>query len=302
MDMHPDTVIVHFRDIKTRKNAFYRALKKSDPCNVVVEMVASQLRKDTSTVRLRVHDCFLQTPEDEVIDCRCSDPLWDKLVMWDKVSDILYYEVLDQSVQQLEKLRSLYVECGYPRYTMVKVLLPKSGTVAELLTEVKGRMKASLSNPDAELRLLGIAYGKICQILRLDDKIENIPNYPSLRAEEIPGEEKNLDPCSTLIRAYHFTKENATSIDKKIYGSPFLLLVKEGDKLVDVKKQLVKKLNVEFEELSKWKFLLLSLTGSKNYIEDNDDLWSSFEEKDAWVQLGLEHSEADFYRHRCIMY
>ncbi|KAI3802199.1 hypothetical protein L1987_30329 [Smallanthus sonchifolius] len=60
---------------------------------------------------------------------------------------------------------------------------------------------------DAELRLLKVFYHKIYKIFPLSEKIENIiDQYWTLRAEEIPGEEKDLGPQDRLIHVYHFTQ------------------------------------------------------------------------------------------------
>ncbi|GKC21223.1 serine/threonine-protein phosphatase PP2A-3 catalytic subunit, partial [Tanacetum coccineum] len=52
--------------------------------------------------------------------------------------------------------------------------------------------QVELSHKDAELRLLEVFYHKI---------------YKTLRAEEIPEEEKDLGPQDRLIHVYHFTKD-----------------------------------------------------------------------------------------------
>jgi ubiquitin carboxyl-terminal hydrolase 7 len=68
--------------------------------------------------------------------------------------------------------------------------------------------QVELSSPSAELRLLEVFYHKIYKIFPLHEKIENINDqYWTLRAEEIPEEEKNLGPNDRLIHVYHFMKD-----------------------------------------------------------------------------------------------
>ncbi|KAL7613952.1 hypothetical protein Lser_V15G08133 [Lactuca serriola] len=73
------------------------------------------------------------------------------------------------------------------------IRLPKQSTVGDVLNEIKTKVELSLSHPDAELRLLEIFYHKIYKIFPVTQKIENINDqYWTLRAEEIPKEDKNL--------------------------------------------------------------------------------------------------------------
>jgi ubiquitin carboxyl-terminal hydrolase 7 len=65
-----------------------------------------------------------------------------------------------------------------------------------------------LSSPQAELRVLEVFYHKIYKIFPLNEKIENINDqYWTLRAEEIPDEEKELGAHDRLIHVYHFSRD-----------------------------------------------------------------------------------------------
>ncbi|RVW29481.1 Ubiquitin carboxyl-terminal hydrolase 13 [Vitis vinifera] len=118
-------------------------------------------------------------------------------------------------------------------------------------------------------------------IFPLNEKIENINDqYWTLRAEEIPEEEKNLGPHDRLIHVYHFMKDTTQN--------------QVGETLAEVKVRIQKKLQVPDEEFSKWKFAFLSL-GRPEYLQDSDIVSSRFQRRDvygAWEQyLGLEHSD-----------
>ncbi|KAF7815408.1 ubiquitin carboxyl-terminal hydrolase 12-like isoform X1 [Senna tora] len=90
------------------------------------------------------------------------------------------------------------------------IRLPKQSTVGDVLDDLK--TKVELSHPNAELRLLEISYHKIYKVFPPNEKIENINDqYWTLRAEEIPEEEKNLGPHDRLIHVYHFNKDTAQS-------------------------------------------------------------------------------------------
>ncbi|XP_042455925.1 ubiquitin C-terminal hydrolase 13-like isoform X3 [Zingiber officinale] len=153
-----------------------------------------------------------------------------------------------------------------------------------------------LSRPDAEVRLLEVFYHKIYKIFPPGEKIENINDqYWTLRAEEIPEEEKSLGLHDRLIHVYHFTRDsNQNQMQVQNFGEPFFLVIKEGETLTDIKIRIQKKLQVPDDEFSKWKFAFISL-GRPEYLQDSDIVSNRFQRRDiygAWEQyLGLEHSD-----------
>ncbi|KAL6585578.1 CSN-associated deubiquitinating enzyme Ubp12 [Orobanche minor] len=291
--------IVHFRALeKPKEDEFCLELAKNHTYDDVVERVAQHLGLgDPSKIRLTPHNCYSQQPKPNPIKYRSVDHLLDMLVHYNQISDILYYEVLDIPLPELQCLKTLKVAFHYAtkdEAIILNIRLPKPSTVGDVLNEIK--TKVELSHPDAELRLLEVFYHKIYKIFPLHEKIENINDqYWTLRAEEIPEEEKNLGPNDLLIHVYHFTKESAQNqVQVQNFGDPFFLVIREGETLAEVKARIQKKLQVPDEDFSKWKFAFLSL-GRPEYLVDSDIVSSRFQRRDiygAWEQyLGLEHSD-----------
>ncbi|GER45747.1 ubiquitin carboxyl-terminal hydrolase [Striga asiatica] len=333
--------IVHFRALEKPKEdefclEFYQTATnlsvicraKNHTYDDVVERVAQHLGlDDPSKIRLTPHNCYSQQPKPNPIKYRAVDQLLDMLVHYNQISDILYYEVLDIPLPELQCLKTLKVAFHHAtkdEAIILNIRLPKPSTVGDVLNEIK--TKVELSHPSAELRLLEVFYHKIYKIFPLHEKIENINDqYWTLRAEEIPEEEKNLGPNDRLIHVYHFTKDSSQNqvvlyhycfyvytylcvhlfflcsfiiMDPKQqvqnFGEPFFLVIHEGETLAEVKARIHKKLQVPDEEFSKWKFAFLSL-GRPEYLEDSDVISSRFQRRDvygAWEQyLGLEHSD-----------
>ncbi|KAI3837024.1 hypothetical protein MKW98_005357, partial [Papaver atlanticum] len=157
-----------------------------------------------------------------------------------------------------------------------------------------------LSHPEVELRLLEVFYHKIYKIFSLSEKIENADDqFWTLRAEEIPEEEKNLGPQERLIHVYHYTIDASQSqMQVKNFGEPFFLIIHQGETFGQVKLRIQKKLQVPGEEFTKWKFAFSSL-GRAQYLQDSDVVVSSCFERyyGAWEHhLGLEHSEGSWER------
>ncbi|KAL8147468.1 ubiquitin C-terminal hydrolase 12-like isoform X1 [Apium graveolens] len=291
--------IVHFRSLeKPKEDDFCLELSKLHTYDDVVERVAQKLGlEDPSKIRLTPHNCYSQQPKPHPIKYRVAEHLLDMLVHYNQISDILYYEVLDIPLPELQCLKTLKVAFHHTNKDEVvihNIRLPKQSTVGDVLNEIK--TKVELSHASAELRLLEVFYHKIYKIFPLNEKIENINDqYWTLRAEEIPEEEKNLGPHDRLIHVYHFSKETAQNqMQVQNFGEPFFLVIHEGETLVDVKMRIQKKLQVPDEEFLKWKFAFLSL-GRPEYLLDSDVVSTRFQRRDvygAWEQyLGLEHSD-----------
>ncbi|KAH9610514.1 hypothetical protein KSS87_011420 [Heliosperma pusillum] len=298
LDYVQNRQVVHFRSLeRPKEDEFCLELSRHHTYDDVVERVSRQLGlDDPSKIRLTSHNCYSQQPKPQPIKYRGVDHLTDMLVHYNQTSDILYYEVLDIPLPELQGLKTLKVAFHHASKDEVTIhtRLPKHSTVGDVLNDLK--TKVELSHPDAELRLLEVFYHKIYKIFPPNEKIENINDqYWTLRAEEIPEEEKNLGPHDRLIHVYHFTKEtaqNQTQIQN--FGEPFFLVIHEGETLADVKGRIQKKLQVPDEEFSKWKFAFLSL-GRPEYLQDTDVVSSRFQRRDvygAWEQyLGLEHPD-----------
>ncbi|KAK9156956.1 hypothetical protein Scep_003530 [Stephania cephalantha] len=291
--------IVHFRSLeRPKEDDFCLELSKLSSYDEVVERVAKQLGSDEpSKIRLTPHNCYSQQPKPQPIKYRGVDHLSDMLVHYNQTSDILYYEVLDIPLPELQGLKTLKVAFHHATKDEVvihSIRLPKQSSVGDVINDLK--TKVELSHPDAELRLLEVFYHKIYKIFPHSEKIENINDqYWTLRAEEIPEEEKNLGPQDRLIHVYHFTKDSSQNqMQVQNFGEPFFLIIREGETLAEVKARIQKKLQVPDEEYSKWKFAFLSL-GRPDYLQDSDIVSNRFQRRDvygAWEQyLGLEHSD-----------
>ncbi|XP_042054028.1 ubiquitin C-terminal hydrolase 12-like isoform X1 [Salvia splendens] len=290
--------VVRFRSLeKPKEDEFCLELSKQNNYDEVVEYVARRLGlDDASKIRLTSHNCYSQQPKPQPIKYRGAERLTDMLIHYNQISDILYYEVLDIPLPELQGLKTLKVAFHHATKDEVvihTIRLPKQSSVGDVINDLKSTVE--LSHPDAELRLLEVFYHKIYKIFPLQEKIENINDqYWTLRAEEIPEEEKNLGPNYRLIHVYHFMKDTAQNQQIHNFGDPFFLAINDNETLGEIKMRIQKKLHVPDEEFSKWKFAFLSL-GRPEYLQDSDIVSSRFQRRDvygAWEQyLGLEHSD-----------
>ncbi|XP_010491235.1 PREDICTED: ubiquitin carboxyl-terminal hydrolase 12 isoform X2 [Camelina sativa] len=290
--------LVQFRALeKPKEDEFVLELSKLHTYDDVVERVAEKLAlDDPSKLRLTSHNCYSQQPKPQPIKYRGVDHLSDMLVHYNQTSDILYYEVLDIPLPELQGLKTLKVAFHHATKEEVvihNIRLPKQSTVGDVINELK--TKVELSHPDAELRLLEVFYHKIYKIFPSTERIENINDqYWTLRAEEIPEEEKNIGPNDRLILVYHFAKETGQNQQVQNFGEPFFLVIHEGETLEEIKNRIQKKLHVSDEDFAKWKFAFMSM-GRPEYLQDTDIVYNRFQRRDVYgafeQYLGLEHTD-----------
>ncbi|GAB2263919.1 hypothetical protein Droror1_Dr00026053 [Drosera rotundifolia] len=283
--------IVHFRSLeKPKEDKFCLELSRSHTYDDVVEKVAQRLGlDDPSKIRLTSHNVYCDQPKPQPIRYRGVDSLFDMLRQYNQMTDILYYEVLDIPLSELEALKVLKVAFLSPAKDELEfhnVRLPKQSTVQEVINELKFKVKLS---HNAELRLLQVFQNKIFKILNRSQSIESIDdNYWSLRAEEIPEEEKNMGPDDHVVHVAHYMKD----MHVHHFGEPFFMVIHKGETLAEIKPRIQKKLNVLDEELSQWKFAYMEAYHHE-YLQDSDVVFSFFQkEKGPWQQyLGLEHKD-----------
>ncbi|KAF3651250.1 Ubiquitin carboxyl-terminal hydrolase 12 [Capsicum annuum] len=182
--------VVRFRSLdKPKEEDFSLELSKQNNYDEVVQSLARRLGlDDPSKISLTSHNCYSQQPKPQPIKYRGVDRLTEMLVHYNQTSDILYYEVLDIPLPELQCLKTLKVafyNAAKAEVNIHTIRLPKQSTVDDVLNHLK--TKVELSHPDAELRLLEVFYHKIFKIFPPTERIENINDqYWTLRAEESP--------------------------------------------------------------------------------------------------------------------
>ncbi|KAL0459972.1 UNVERIFIED_CONTAM: Ubiquitin carboxyl-terminal hydrolase 13, partial [Sesamum latifolium] len=156
--------VIRFRSLeRPREDEFRLQLSKLDSYDKVVERVATQLRvDDPSKIRLTSHNMYSQQPKTHPIRYRGVENLLEMLLHYDEPSDVLYFEVLDIPLPELQELRILnlaFSHAGKTELESCSIRLPKDSTVGDVLQDL--RKKVELSCPSAELRLLDVLAHKI---------------------------------------------------------------------------------------------------------------------------------------------
>eukprot|EP00850_Spirogloea_muscicola_P017054 SM000143S00719 [mRNA] locus=s143:49387:56676:- [translate_table: standard] len=268
--------VVHFRRLeKSKEDEFCLELSKQHTYDDVVERVAQQLGlADPARIRLTTHNCYSQQPKPQPVKYRGVERLTDMLVHYNQTSDILYFETLDLPLPELQGLKTL------------KVAFHNSKTEEDSVHNIRLPKQSIVGDVIAELRT---------KIFPHTEKIDNINDqYWTLRAEEVPDEEKDIGPNDRLIHVYHFTRDATQVHMVHNFGEPFFLVAHENETTAEIRDRIKAKLRVPDEEFAKWKIAFLSL-GRPEYLLDTDVVVTRFQKKEtygAWEHyLGLEHTD-----------
>jgi ubiquitin carboxyl-terminal hydrolase 7 len=188
---------VIFRELANpREDKLTLDLNKSMSYDAVTAALAEALQvADPSTLRLTTHNCYSHAPKLPSLAHRGVESLSDMLVHFNSSSDILYYEVLDMPLPELEGTKSLKIAFhGHDtkHVETFNIRMPRESCVADLLAELRHRLGDKVT-PGLELRLLELWYSKIYKVLPGMENIEGIDDqYWTVRAEEVAPEAVGL--------------------------------------------------------------------------------------------------------------
>lgn len=180
----------------------------------------------------------------------------------------IYYVHLSVPIEQLEALRQLRVIYIGPKLSETAELLlsvQRTGTVADVLLEAR-RHIALQPGGSGQLRLMEVSANRIIQEFQPTIPIENlrsVTNFPGatdaldrakpiLRVEEIPLDEINLRDGESVIYAAHFYK-----VLTDTFGVPFTVRVKDGERYIEVKERIRRRLEISEKEFDTWNFFIV---------------------------------------------
>ena len=296
--------LVKFKQLDGDKDAepITIQLSRVDSYNAVVAALAEQLKvADSSKLRLTGHNSFTNSPKPAAIKYQGASKLEEMLNHYQNISDILYYEVLEMPLYELERLKTLkvhYHNSSAAHVSEHELQVPKDSTVKAVLDVLK---EETGYKGDAEFRLFELFYSRIYKVYGPEDTIESINDqYWTLRAEEVPEDQVEVGPTDRLIQVQHcLPKKDTAPSNVQCFGDPFLMVVKEEEPLSSVTKRIKEKLRVDDEEFAKWTFAIVSSANAFEALEDEDLVVASKFEPDSSFShsLGLVHEDKNPRKH-----
>lgn len=202
-------------------------------------------------------------------------------------ASLVYYELLDISIVELETKRSLkiYWTGAHNKEDSVHpFLLPKTSPMSEVAEQLSKVVTLS-EDGSRKIRIFEVTpSNKQQREIGAMEMIGNIADSTELFAEEVPLEELNATEEDKIINVFHFSKDV-----QRTHGVPFRLVVKPGEKFFDTRKRLQARLDIGDKEFSRFRFALVQSSTFKQpaYLEDEDIIYDhKFLPDDV---LGLDH-------------
>jgi len=200
---------------------------------------------------------------------------------------ILYYELLDISIIELETKKSLKIVWtgrNNKEEATHSFLLPKTNTFSDVADNLSRAVKLQPGGT-GKIRFFDITQnGRSQREYTASEIIGHLADPAELYAEEIPAEELNLPEASRVINLFHYSRDPAEA-----HGVPCKFVWYEGEAFADTKKRIQERIGASDKDFAKFKFALVSSTVYKqpSPVDDTDVLFSHQWEKDD--ALGLDH-------------
>jgi len=151
-------------------------------------------------------------------------------------------------------------------------------------------------------RLIEVYNHKIGRIFENNESVKSISDgsYTYL-AEEIPGDQLELNEDDQLVAVLHFSKDPYVA-----HGTPFLFLLKKGEPFKETHQRLQKKLGLSDKEFEKYKIALVSYS-RPTYFTAEDDSTLNEHKFASHEYLGLDHldrsrSNRSYYAEKAIVF
>ncbi|GAA6050111.1 hypothetical protein JCM3770_001378 [Rhodotorula araucariae] len=203
--------------------------------------------------------------------------------------NLLYYELLDVSIIELETKKSLRITWVGPTNKdegVHQFLLPKNTSMADVANDQL--RKAVTLHPDAggsgQIRIFEVAHGRAQKVFAGSEAVRDVPEATELYAEEVMLEEANADDDERVVQVYHFNKDPT-----RAHGIPFRFVLRPGEPFSETKKRLQARTGTSDKELAKMKFAIVQPAVYKQPapIQDDDILADhKWAEEDL---LGMDH-------------
>ncbi|CAD7702882.1 unnamed protein product [Ostreobium quekettii] len=276
-----DGISVNFRPLSSPKEEGFllEFLKTASYDNVCSELAQHLGLDDPQKLQLTQHNMYAHQPHRNPIKYHGADNL--EAMIMRHCPNILYYEILDVPLPELERLKCLRVQFHNEKCECVgehQVRLPRDKGVGDLLGELRKELGEEYEGKP--MRLMEVYHGKIFKVLRHDTTLDTLnADYWQYRAEVIPEDEREAHPGEhNLLHVCHFRTDERSDGIATAFGDPFWLRVRRGETLADIKPRIQDKLGVPGDDFAKWKFAFSArqMHHPLEHLDDGDDVLSRF--------------------------
>ncbi|CAI5451501.1 unnamed protein product [Caenorhabditis angaria] len=288
MDEMYKTTFVEFNEFKFNRNneelddiltePFTKKVKLDAPLSSVAQTLAKELNCDPKNVLIWTKSINgkNEIPQEDVggklvINSILGRGLHDPRLA-KKYSTC--YTIMPFPVSEMDKRQQMKIFEMNDKMMINEMTIfpPKDGTVANILEEASRYFKFA-PNGTRKLRLVQVGttpnFHRVYQIYTDNIPLVDIQSkyLYKCRVEEIPEDELECSPGEFYCPVVHFDRDPTS----RLFGTSFIIKVKNGELTNDVRERLRRKLSdVADNEFNKYKFALLARDKLCRYIEFGD--------------------------------
>ncbi|KAI8985250.1 hypothetical protein BDB01DRAFT_721890 [Pilobolus umbonatus] len=294
---------VVFKPLKEKKEEIRLMLDKTYSYEIVAKRLAQELKVEATKIRFISSHPINQLPRDiihyrsnirlnEMIPSSLKSIDYTQTLNFDHAHlPILYYEILDVNLVDLESKRSIDVHVigsNLRKETKMTALVSRVGTVSQLIDQIIHKGKMEVKNPE-KIRLYEVVEGRVTKEFSLDQPVDNVAMEKNaiVYAEAIPKDELEMDlNTDRLVQVVHYHHHPSS-----YHGIPFRFVAVKGEPFEMTKKRLQKRTGMGDMDWKKVKFTIIRNINAPEPgitpMEDQLDLRSArLSDEDA---LGLDH-------------
>ncbi|KAJ3075107.1 hypothetical protein HDU98_009176 [Podochytrium sp. JEL0797] len=186
------------------------------------------------------------------------------------ISSVLYYEVLEVEVSELDKNRFVaisFVDRGMNEWGPIELLVSKNAHANEVIKKFKAQVPDLPIAPKAELRLYEVRLHKIHKFFGHLDSISSAGEHSMLYIEEVSAEDK-LHKGDVYVHVFHFNQHPSRS-----HGIPFKFPLRNGETFSTTKQRLLTRIHFHDKDATKAKWFIVPSGFAKPMeITDSDVL------------------------------
>ncbi|SCV67019.1 BQ2448_5665 [Microbotryum intermedium] len=293
-DFFLNRVVVTFKpkyDDANAKEEFEITLSKKNNYDQMAGRVGERLKHDP--LKLRFTQANGQNGQPKTIVRRQGSMTVAELVSpsynMTHAANLLYYEMLDVSIIELETKKSLRISWVGPtnkEESSHGFLLPKNTTIHDCAQDWLRKDVRMQNGGSGEIRIFDIVKGTIQRIYTGSELVRDVSDQTELFAEEVPLEESRAADGSRVVPCFHYNKEPS-----RTHGIPFRFVLKPHETFNETKKRLQARLGLGDKEFAKIKFSMLqnAMYHKPMPLNNGDVLFDHKWQDDDFI--GLDHPD-----------
>ncbi|KAJ3129556.1 hypothetical protein HK098_001032 [Nowakowskiella sp. JEL0407] len=266
-------------------------LSKKMTYDTVAAKLAEKIEADPLKIRFSVHSPSTNRQQ-VVVRKGATTTLQEMLhsVFYSQFSNVLYYEILEINVSELEfkkYVKVTFISQQGKDQGPFNLLLLKTALVSDVIEALIPKLKPETGVKPADVRMIEVLHGRLFREYKPEDPISVIGDNANLFVETTDLGEPVAE-TDKVVTGIHFQRE-----PQRGYGAPFKFVVKKEEKFAQAKLRLLQKIGMTEKDLLKIKVVVVPkqlLSIKLKQVEDDDVLYDIIDFA-AGDMIGIDHPD-----------